>query len=315
MGQDHLRIGGSVKRTTGVSFLGLMVLAMTGLNPAYAQILPDNDYDKEDQLSFLSNMDEITFNAVIDDVVAKFLPVIESHGGKLKVMKDWQDSTVNAGASQKGNTWELFFYGGLARRPEVTVDAFQMVVCHELGHHLGGFPFKSQATTNGEPFFAANEGQSDYYASQVCLRTLWASEVAANAQAAATVDPAAQAICDATYSQQGERNLCYRISNAAMPLAMLLKHRGESDPSFSRKDPLVVSKTKDSHPPGQCRLETFVAAANCAASFDLAVIPGRRHADGQGSVAAEFAASRVSCTQVSGYTVGLRPSCWYFARL
>ena len=50
------------------------------------------------------------------------------------------------------NKWVVAMFGGLARRPEVTKDAFQFVVCHEVGHHLAGWPFAYD--------WASNEGQS-----------------------------------------------------------------------------------------------------------------------------------------------------------
>ena len=73
-------------------------------------------------------------------------------------------NTVNANASQRGRTWIVNMYGGLARRPEITPDGFAMVLCHELGHHMGGFPFVSG--------WAANEGQSDLFATLSCGRIL-----------------------------------------------------------------------------------------------------------------------------------------------
>jgi hypothetical protein len=62
-------------------------------------------------------------------------------------------------------------YGGLARHGEITPDGFALVLCHEIGHHLGGVPRYSGA--NG---WASNEGQSDYFAATKCLRRAWQSD-------------------------------------------------------------------------------------------------------------------------------------------
>jgi hypothetical protein len=54
-----------------------------------------------------------------------------------------------------------------------------LIICHELGHHVGGFPFVSGTPFGG--YWAATEGQSDYYSTQVCARTMWDKETAINA--------------------------------------------------------------------------------------------------------------------------------------
>ena len=107
-----------------------------------------------------SNISQAKFNQIIDKAEQIYAPIIQSHRGKLVFNRLWKDNTVNASANQDGANWEVNMYGGLARRPEVTPDGFAMVVCHELGHHLGGYAFVNES----EMTWAANEGQSDYFA-------------------------------------------------------------------------------------------------------------------------------------------------------
>ena len=300
------------KKSLTVALLASAVLA----NQASAQILPDNNLALFDSENLVLGIDQATFNSVIDRVTAIYKTAVESHGGKLVVERLWDDPTVNARAGQTGldSNWTVYMYGGLARRAEMTADGFALVICHELGHHLGGFPFKDDSGSHG---WAASEGQADYWGSQECLRKVFKNDLEENAKAATTVVPFAKKQCDRTYTDQRDRNLCYRSTNAAIPLAQLLAALGnETDPlEFSKPDPSQVTTTNTSHPRAQCRLDTYFAADLCTATFDIAKIPGRNNPSGQFSLDAEKDIVTTSCTTAGKYTDGLRPRCWFKAGL
>ena len=63
------------------------------------------------------------------------------------------------------NEWRVVIYGGL-EHPLLTLDGLTAVICHEVGHHLGGFAFKTSILGDN---WAATEGQSDYFAAHRCL--------------------------------------------------------------------------------------------------------------------------------------------------
>lgn len=242
---------------------------------------------------------EKVFNEVIDEAIAHYQPIIASHGGTLKFNRLWTNGTVNASANRQGRTWVVNMYGGLARRPEVTKDGFALVVCHELGHHLGGFPFTGGGIFGGR--WAANEGQSDYFATLSCARDLWQDQNAINAAAAQKVDAKAAGVCNEIWSTDNARNLCYRIANASLSLATLLAN-GEKV-AFDTPDQTVVNRTANQHPNAQCRLDTYMAGARCVAEFDKNVIPQN------------LAQSRENtCDVANQYTEGTRPRCWYAPR-
>ncbi|MEI8347458.1 MAG: hypothetical protein WCG27_08320, partial [Pseudomonadota bacterium] len=93
-----------------------------------------------DQKSDRGGIDEATFNATIDQLNVIYGPVVKEKGGNLVFERNWDDGTVNAYANQDGDTWTVAMFGGLARHEVITADAFALVVCHELNHHLGGAP-------------------------------------------------------------------------------------------------------------------------------------------------------------------------------
>lgn len=202
---------------------------------------PENNLDREDFVQgFMSTMTESEFRQTIDQVTSVYRPIIQSRGAQLITEYNWNDSTVNAYADKQPGQWTIAMYGGLARRQEITKDGFMLVVCHEMGHLLGGFPFYS-----GED--VAGEGQADFWATQACAKRVWGGNAS---RTKARMVAASQS-----------------ISN------MLATLEGSAYPSPSRKDPSVVLYTQDTHPVAQCRLDTYLAGVACNQVFPLDAYP------------------------------------------
>lgn len=259
----------------------------------FGSILPENDLHLQDDPTFESNISEEEFRSIIEEVSAIYTPIVAELGGELEIKGHWEQSLVNASASRGflgTGPWVVNMYGGLARRPEVTKDAFALVICHELGHHVAGFPFRTG--------WAANEGQADYFATLSCARKIWGEQLEQNARYRKQVNRHARGLCDQSWDSIADQNLCYRTMAASQSLATLLG--GGAMPSFKTPDPQVVEETYDRHPKGQCRLDTFIAGNICTNQFDETLIPKD-----------EAASSVVTCTRNQGYQVGVRPLCWF----
>lgn len=282
------------------------------INQANAQILPKNDLHLQDNINVLADITEEEFSQIIDDVTKFYKPIVELNGGVFRVNKLWSSSTVNAFARQTkmedGTTeWLITMYGGLARRPEVTKDAFALVVCHELGHHLAGYPFYPTSLQ-----WAASEGQADYFATQACARKIWQEDYAKNASFRDSIDETAKEGCDSIWKTVEAQNLCYRITDAGRSLATLLAALGSKGaPKFDTPDERVVDKTNHRHPAAQCRLDTYFAGALCKTNYDFSQISGKLVKDGPYSVEAEKIATYYSCSTRRGWENGKRPRCWY----
>ena len=271
-----------------------------------ASFLPPNDLHLEDDLHTKdANMTEAEFNQIVDQVGAFYGPVVAHHGAQLTMLKNWQATMVNAYANQEGNNWVVAMFGGLARRPEITPDGFALVVCHELGHHLAGYPFYDDVS------WASSEGQSDYFATQSCARNVWGNETQKNAGFRKSASLETKMICNATWSEVESQNLCYRIVEAAKSLATLMGSLEGKIPTLGNSDPSMVNVTSPMHPNAQCRLDTSVNGALCDSVFDKMTIPGRGHGEGQLSVAAEKESENNSCMRSNGYGSAKRPRCWF----
>ena len=274
----------------------LLVLSFLFATLTFAQtksFMPENDLDKQDGL-FDNGMTEQMFNYIIEEVENYYKPIVSDLGGNLYIERNWKDNTVNAYASREGsNTYKVAMFGGLARRAEVTPDGFAMVVCHELGHHISGFPFVSD--------WAANEGQSDYFAMQACAKNLWQNQVEKNEDAAKKLDPIAKKLCD-DYVGREDLNLCYREMAAGYSLANLLGSLNGQKINFATPDKTIVKKTYNQHPKAQCRLDTYVAGTLCSIKWNDALVPE-----------SEQESAKYLCTNGSStdYDIQARPRCWF----
>lgn len=287
--------------------LAAMMTGMSLITPAAmaceadgkSGILPPNNMRINMFAKNLNGMDEKTFNAVIDRVTSVYAPIVAKKGATLNVEKRWSDDTVNAFADRQGSTWSVHMFGGLARHPAVTPDAFMLVVCHELGHQIGGAP-----KYNGGLDWASDEGQADYWGTMKCMRRVLTEspEIPANFKnrsrlAEPTIDPTVQKSCLEAHRDSADQALCLRIGMAGKSLADLFAAFGGPAPKFDTPDKSVVKVTYDGHPKSQCRLDTYFQASLCAKPYldDVA------EKDPKVGV----------CVASDGFKLGLRPLCWY----
>jgi len=279
-------------------------LALMG-SAAYADFLPPNNLHLQDNPRAATGVTEAQFNAVIDEAVAFYGPLFQDKfNAKLKVNRLWSNSTVNASANQFFSNWEVSMYGGLARRPETTADGFALVLCHEIGHHLGGYPFTSFLG------WAADEGQSDYFAALSCARDLWKDDLEKNALAREQISKYPKELCDKAWTDEADQNLCYRTMLGSKSTGDLLSALEGVFSTYETPDMSVVNATSHSHPHGQCRLDTMMAAALCPQVFEAHAIPGKDLGFKKNSASAEEASGRFTCLKQE-FNVGVRPACWF----
>lgn len=243
-----------------------------------------------------SGLTEARYHAVIDKVEKIYAPIVNSYGSFLKIDRKWESEVVNAGTyrDEGGKHWHINLYGGFARHPSITEDGYALVICHELGHHIGGAPKK---TINGMRFWASTEGQSDYFATLKCLRKVFADEDNIEAIARAKIPDLVKEECQ-HFPKEWEQALCIRTSLAGLSVASVnADSRKVSAPDFERTDPKVVDRTYDAHPVPQCRLDTYFQGSVCE-------VPSYR-------TLSQNDEKLNTCHEALSHTKGLRPLCWY----
>lgn len=295
-----------MNRTTKTTTL-LLGLSLTGFSLACAPdgsggFLPENDhYIPVDEKS-TSGITEAQFNRAIDKVENVYAPIVTSMGATLTIARKWSDGTVNANASQSGKIWSVNMYGGLARHETITEDGMALVVCHEVGHHIGGAPKKGGGgwwNRIGSGSWASNEGQADYFATLKCLRKSFLNDD--NVSIANGLN-APKPVIDACNKQTGnnaeDAAICIRTSMAGKSVADLFSVLGKLPVTkFDTPDGKFVTKTDDNHPKAQCRLDTYFQGSLCDVGMNDEVsqtdeVPGTCHA-------------------TLSQSVGLRPACWF----
>lgn len=289
----------------------LTLLAMSFTLSANATFVPENEIDYGHLKSGPSNITEAEFREVIQKIKTAYQDVVKTHGGNLSINGDWKSEKLNAGATQIFSNWQVVISGALARRPELTADGLALIICHEVGHHLGGYSF----TFGQNPLmgvWAANEGQSDYFATQVCSRKIWKNEKEKNATFRGQVPDFVKNRCDTAWSNTDEQDICYRTNSGVNSvIATMAALMNKPMPQFETPDPAVVDRTSDKHPAVQCRMDTSFQGSLCATVRNEAVIPGKKTSGGPYAGAAEQEALLNSCSQKSGQPFGFRPNCWF----
>lgn len=263
-----------------------------------AECFPENDQYIAVGENLTTAMDETVFNHVINVVEELYKPIVKKHGGNLEVVRKWTDGTVNAYAQQIGSTWKVSMFGGLARHAAITPDGFALVVCHEIGHHIGGAP--KNKNWWGSIAWSSNEGQSDYWGSTKCLKRIFKElEEEASLDFEDVDYKFAEKECDKRYADQEGKDMCVRASMAGKSLALLFKdlRKMKTDIRFNTPDKKVVVKTYNKHPEPQCRIDTYLAGALCYKSLE--------------DVVSNTDESKGVCYRGNGYSIEARPLCWF----
>ncbi|MEI8025161.1 MAG: hypothetical protein WCI18_02320 [Pseudomonadota bacterium] len=248
-------------------------------------------------------MDRESFEKLVVSVLSYFDKYAAKNRAKITYEIFWDSSSSGAFTLRKdqGHTWHFFVYDGVLRLPYATEDLISSILCHEVGHHLGGYPFKENA-------WAAAEGQADYFAMHVCLPELFARKPQKNAEYRDRAPLVLKQLCDKSFADPIRRDVCYR---EAVTVETLLKYEGSDGKvklSLTNRDPLKVDTTNLLHPGAQCRIDTAISGAMCSMKFQLGYVPGYFD-KGQNTPEAELDSNQYVCNGEG--QLSSRPSCWY----
>lgn len=244
-----------------VSFLALSVANATSYKREEGTCFPLSTMKFGVENKSMSGLSEIDYNQTLDRVQAIMGPEIKKRLNKnLVIDRQWAEPTVDAHATRDDeNNPVIVLNGGLARHPLMTRDSFLLVVCHELGHHLGGAP-KALRGNSGLRGWSSAEGQADYFATTKCLPLFFQSGIE-NKTFEYDVDSnnLKQAL------SKCRDNVCARVALSGLALSQVFASlvKGTPEPSLLLNDPTKVSTTIYKHPNPQCRLDTYLSGANC----------------------------------------------------
>ena len=236
------------------------------------------------------------FNRLINQVTSLYVDTVKNLGGNLVSEALWDSNELNAYAEKNNEYWRIIFHGALYRQKQMTDDGFVMTICHELGHLLGGAPFKLGQKTSAE-------GQADFWSSSICAKKYFSEFPEEIVQKNQFVSEQ----CSQKYDNSFDQKICYRTTMAGHSLASFLgtNYNGKI-PEFNTPDRRVVDITTQLHPDPQCRLDTFMAGALCeledtSLTFEEKILEDKLTTD--------FKCNEVREGQL--LFVEKRPACWF----
>lgn len=239
----------------------ILILTSVASYNVLAMSFPSNDMKISTRIKSVGGITLLEFNRSIDNfevIMRNF--VNERTGKKLVIEKDWENESVNAHATlDESDNPVIIVNGGIARHPEMNVDGLYFILCHELGHHLGGAPKQFRGTSTKRSWSSA-EGQADYFASSKCLPYFFSKlnetknvDVHFSEKSLSIVDEVCQDY------------VCRRSIFAGQVYANVYASvkRSFKTPSLETPAWEVVRRTNFKHPSAQCVLDTVSAGAYC----------------------------------------------------
>lgn len=260
--------------------------------------------DFEDDFSSPADViSEDDFFALLFDLQEIYEPVFDSLGLDFAIVGDWGEESMLAYSqtdSLNPNLRLVNISGAVARHPEMSFDSFALAVCHEIGHHLGGYPYNREGNTI--------EGQADYFASSKCFFELFGAFDNSYIEEY-YIPETVELECRFTHINEKDQYTCMRSILAGIELSEFLYkmnseafgvHFKDKMPSIDDEDYFITQEHSDDplyYPSVQCRLDTFKQGALCPKA-NL-------------SFYGEDDYTRGWCTRVHQDHLGVRPLCWF----
>lgn len=276
-------------------FLFIFTLVLSTNSWSKVSIIPENDMTNPPlRVKDLDGVSEHDFNTVASTILKLYAPVVKEKANVALVMNsDWKDATVNAFASREVDTWTIHVAGGLARAKGMTKDSLALIICHELGHQLGGAP--RTFLYDGWP---SAEGQADYWATSKCLKKYYNELKNEEVKLDTHVPEKLLSQCSSQYKNYADIKICLRTMMASVEFALFLNELPDIKipidlEGFDSRE--VKGTNTNDYPRPQCRFDTLVQGALCNVSFDIAT--------------SETDAKIGQCNDMT--KPGTRPRCWY----
>ncbi len=291
-----------------ISFL--IILATFALKALACDVNLDNFYGQLREASLYendpylepapANMTEKEFKQIIDKVLKIYTPYFKNRGWDFEIVASWKDPLQNAKAAKEKNKRLLYLSGGYAREKYMSHDAYLTVICHEIGHHLGGFPLKQK-------WWATTEGQADYYSTLKCMKNILKYDPK-NKQIATSLKlpQEIKSLCRSQYKKDDDYYICLRSAKASEDygkMTQMLDSNGRPKDivSLLKRDTFRPDWTYEHHPEAQCRVDTKLQGALC--NIDERIMMN------------DLDERQGACHQTKGNILGVRPSCWFISKI
>jgi hypothetical protein len=253
-------------------------------------------FDDAFGLVLTPTVDEPTRDAIFDVFRETYKGKFAAQNLTFEITED-SSTDFGAFAERIGNVARIRVHRGTRYHQRLNPNMYAMILCHELGHHLGGAPRFANS-------WAAVEGEADYYATLKCWRT-----VESSLPAFAMTDPVdsdgleIQTKCTASYPQpalKAERISCQHALKTSLDLTRVLAGLSGFTAvgiTASANSKTTVTTTFPFANEPLCRWQTFRPGGLCSISAEV-----------------DVEAANGACT-TSDSPDAARPHCWFAGSL
>ncbi len=199
------------------------------------------------------------FDQILEHLQRLYAPDFKPKQQLLRINGYWDSERMEASAryeeDYRGTVAVITISGAVARHSVITEEAFATIVCHEIGHFLGGPPIFSRYSS---------EGQADYFAASACMRRLIPNMQQGVFSAVPRAPQIVKHRCTDAYGSTSEIEICIRSTMGGFGLSSFVAFRkSQKKPNFNARDPDEARLLNFEPSTVQCRLDTFIAAALC----------------------------------------------------
>jgi hypothetical protein len=173
---------------------------------------------------------------------------------------DWEKPYLGAGSVLFAGNFKVMLWGGMVRARFMTFGAVASLLCHELGHRLGGAPHQQFPGQSED--WSSSEGQADYFAATVCLPKIFDRlQKVAPQKLKQDTEPVTESLCRSSANPQR----CQWVATSGIDMIQVLQVYYDydipfADPqSWSQERPVTTLLTQ--YPSYQCRMDTFKSGA------------------------------------------------------
>ncbi|MCB0351662.1 MAG: hypothetical protein KDD38_10795 [Bdellovibrionales bacterium] len=250
-----------------IKYVLLFFVFLSGLNLSHGAL--DDSQVNEVLLSSI-----LEFNAEISQLPAPFLyrynPAMIGGGFGASSAELTIEVTTDQSTYKRSPYYLLSLTGRFAKHERMTEDALAMLICHEIGHAIGGSPTLKRTHVDFNLPISV-EGQADYFAARDCFNRV-AKRILV--QEEMNYPDSIRAVCEANADPGGHSiDECIRIIGAGYQLQSVVvsirnsfsNGAGELFPDPIKKASTslvdITKETFEGHPEAQCRMDTYVAGA------------------------------------------------------
>ncbi len=181
--------------------------------------------------------------------------IFEKFGAPLKINKMWNVRQVffQADVDEAGEP-NIYLGGGALILPKYTPDVFTLIVCHEIGHLIGGAPYKTE-----HHYSSSVEGQADFFAAS-CTSKVFENKRIIKTKPQSITDRETDEFCSHRDIKIGTNDSCMRIIHVLSNLfSDNLKKSGDLNSILNMEFP-KIEHTLNQRPSTVCQIYTFLAA-------------------------------------------------------